>query len=86
MIRVQVAEAEVHNINIRFLDRKTYVLSNFCVESIIECFVGHLASVGLKVEGLLVHVLDGILLDFCVSFAAESLLLVKHAQRLYFGS
>lgn len=25
VIRVQVAEAEVHNINIRFLDRKTYV-------------------------------------------------------------
>ncbi len=27
VIRVQVAEAEVHNINIRFLDRKTYISS-----------------------------------------------------------
>lgn len=86
MIRVQVAEAEVHNINIRFLDRKTYVLSNFCVEIFMECFDGHLASEGLKVEGLLVHISNGILLDFCVSFVVESLLLVKHAQRLYFGS
>lgn len=41
VIRVQVAEAEVHNINIRFLDRKTYVLSSYFVESILKCFVGH---------------------------------------------
>ena len=52
----------------------------------MDSLVGHLALEGLKVEGMLVHILNGILLDFCVEFAVESLLLVKHAQRLYFGS